>query len=71
MGRYYGKASLKMLGELKKILDPNQVCNPGKLLPEPGKEDMDNEDHSFYKYGFASVTDQLKQASQHRSKAAL
>jgi hypothetical protein len=54
-------------------LDPASVCNPGKLLPEAGKEDMDNEDHSFYKYGFASLTDQINQASTHaaRSKSAL
>jgi hypothetical protein len=52
-------------------LDPASVCNPGKLLPEAGKEDMDNEDHSFYKYGFASLTDQLKQASSARAKSAL
>jgi hypothetical protein len=57
----------------EQILDPALVCNPGKLLPEPGKEDMDNEDHTFYKYGFASLADQVKQASSHssRSKSAL
>lgn len=71
MSRYIGKSSIKLLSDIKKTLDPASVCNPGKLLPEAGKEDMDNEDHSFYKYGFASLTDQLKQASSVRAKSAL
>lgn len=53
------------------LLDPAMVCNPGKLLPEPGKEDMDNEDQAFYRHGFASLTDQLQQASRQYTKAAL
>jgi alkyldihydroxyacetonephosphate synthase len=51
MARYFDEGGLRTLRALKRFLDPNNVCNPGKLLPEEGKEDMNYEGHLFYLRG--------------------
>eukprot|EP01087_Luapelamoeba_hula_P008322 TRINITY_DN2079_c0_g1_i1.p1 TRINITY_DN2079_c0_g1~~TRINITY_DN2079_c0_g1_i1.p1 ORF type:complete len:612 (-),score=68.00 TRINITY_DN2079_c0_g1_i1:25-1860(-) len=53
MGHYMDWGSLQILRAMKHSLDPKDICNPGKLLPAQGTENMDDPTHSFYTRGIA------------------
>lgn len=55
MARYFDAGGLKTLRGLKEVLDPNNICNPGKLIPAEGEEDMNFDGHQFYKRGLVEL----------------
>lgn len=51
MTRFMGKGAMNILFTLKKNVDPKNICNPGKLLPElPRTYDSDEEINKKQKY---------------------
>jgi len=57
MSKQFDETSLKLLRSMKRTLDPKNICNPGKLLPPEGKEDVDDQDHLFWTRG---ITEEKK-----------
>jgi len=48
MERYHGKEGLNVLRGLKKTLDPQGICNPGKLLPPEDDGSGDPKDRMMF-----------------------
>lgn len=44
MSRFMGPGAMSLLYAMKKKMDPKNICNPGKLIPVPTKDDESKEE---------------------------